>query len=53
MVVTIDGELRGGRESIKVMGRPYKMSDGPPTVRLGPPALGEANSYVLHDLLGL
>ena len=38
---------------IKVMGRPYKMSDDPPTVRLGPPALGEANSYVVHDLLGL
>jgi crotonobetainyl-CoA:carnitine CoA-transferase CaiB-like acyl-CoA transferase len=53
MVVTIDGELRGGREPIKVMGRPYKMSDDPPTVRLGPPVLGEANSYVVHDLLGL
>lgn len=53
MVITIDGELRGGREPIRVMGRPYKMSDGPPTVRLGPPVLGEANSYVEHDLLGL
>jgi formyl-CoA transferase len=53
MVLTIDGELRGDREPIKVMGRPYKMSDGPPTVRLGPPALGEANSYVINDVLGL
>jgi hypothetical protein len=34
------------------MGRPYKLSDDPPTVRLGPPELGEANSYVIHDLLG-
>jgi CoA:oxalate CoA-transferase len=53
MVLTIDGELRGGRQPIRVMGRPYKMSDSPPTVRLGPPVLGEGNSYVLHDLLDL
>jgi crotonobetainyl-CoA:carnitine CoA-transferase CaiB-like acyl-CoA transferase len=52
MVVTIDGELRDGREPIRVMGRPYKMSGGPPTVRLGPPRLGEANDYVIHELLG-
>jgi formyl-CoA transferase len=52
MVVTIDGEQRDGREPIKVMGRPYKISDGPPTVRLGPPRLGEANAYVIHELLG-
>ena len=53
MVITIDGELRGGREAIRVMGRPYKMSGSPQTVRLGPPVLGEGNSYVVHDLLGL
>jgi crotonobetainyl-CoA:carnitine CoA-transferase CaiB-like acyl-CoA transferase len=52
MLVTIDGGLRDGREPIRVMGRPYKMSDGPPTVRLGPPRLGEANHYVIHELLG-
>jgi crotonobetainyl-CoA:carnitine CoA-transferase CaiB-like acyl-CoA transferase len=53
MVITIDGELRGGREAIRVMGRPYKMSGTSTTVRLGPPVLGEGNSYVVHDLLGL
>jgi crotonobetainyl-CoA:carnitine CoA-transferase CaiB-like acyl-CoA transferase len=53
MVITIEGELRGGREAIRVMGSPYKMSEAPPLVRLGPPVLGEANSYVIHELLGL
>jgi crotonobetainyl-CoA:carnitine CoA-transferase CaiB-like acyl-CoA transferase len=52
MVVTIDGKLRDGRQPIRVMGRPYKMREGPATVRLGPPRLGEANDYVLHELLG-
>jgi crotonobetainyl-CoA:carnitine CoA-transferase CaiB-like acyl-CoA transferase len=52
MVVTIDGDQRDGREPIRVMGRPYKMSGGPAMVRLGPPRLGEANSYVVNDLLG-
>ena len=40
------------REPIKVMGPPYRMSRGQPTVRLGPPRLGEANDYVIRDLLG-
>jgi crotonobetainyl-CoA:carnitine CoA-transferase CaiB-like acyl-CoA transferase len=52
MVVTVGEEFRDGRESITVMGRPYKISDGPPTIRLGPPKLGEANHYVVHELLG-
>jgi crotonobetainyl-CoA:carnitine CoA-transferase CaiB-like acyl-CoA transferase len=52
MVATIEGEQRDGREPIRVMGRPYKMKGGPPLVRVGPPRLGEANDYVLHELLG-
>jgi crotonobetainyl-CoA:carnitine CoA-transferase CaiB-like acyl-CoA transferase len=52
MLVTVEGEQRDGREPIKIMGRPYKLSDGPPTVRIGPPRLGEGNHYVIHELLG-
>ena len=52
MVVSIGEEFRDGREPIRVMGRPYKLSDGPPTVRFGPPRVGEANDYVIHELLG-
>jgi formyl-CoA transferase len=52
MVVTIGEKFRDGREPIRVMGRPYKISDGPPTIRFGPPKLGEANHYVVHELLG-
>lgn len=52
MVVEIGGDLRDGRQPVKVMGPPYRMSQAQPTVRLGPPRLGEANDYVLHELLG-
>jgi crotonobetainyl-CoA:carnitine CoA-transferase CaiB-like acyl-CoA transferase len=52
MVVEIAGAGRDGREPIRVMGPPYRMSQAQPTVRFGPPRLGEANAYVLHDLLG-
>lgn len=52
MVVEIGGGLRGSREPTHVMGIPYKMSAGQPAVRLGPPELGEANEYVMHDILG-
>jgi len=52
MVVTVGEEFRDGREPIRVMGRPYKISDGPPTIRLGPPKLGEANDYVVNEMLG-
>jgi crotonobetainyl-CoA:carnitine CoA-transferase CaiB-like acyl-CoA transferase len=53
MVVKIAGELRGDRESIRVMASPFRMEGNRLPVRLGPPALGEANSYVTDDLLGL
>jgi crotonobetainyl-CoA:carnitine CoA-transferase CaiB-like acyl-CoA transferase len=53
MVLDVAGELRDGRQPIKVMGTPYRMSRGQPKIRFGPPRLGEANQYVLHDLLGL
>jgi crotonobetainyl-CoA:carnitine CoA-transferase CaiB-like acyl-CoA transferase len=35
------------------MGIPYKMSGIQPSVRHGPPMLGEGNDYVLHELLGM
>jgi crotonobetainyl-CoA:carnitine CoA-transferase CaiB-like acyl-CoA transferase len=53
MVVKIAGELRGDRESIRVMASPFRMEGNRLPVRLGPPTLGEANSYVIDDLLGL
>ena len=53
MVLEIDGPLRDGRAPLRVMGFPYKMSGGQAAVRYGPPRLGEANNYVIHDLLGL
>jgi crotonobetainyl-CoA:carnitine CoA-transferase CaiB-like acyl-CoA transferase len=52
MIVEIAGALRDGREPIRVMGPPYQMSQDQPAVRFGPPRLGEANDYVIHDLLG-
>jgi crotonobetainyl-CoA:carnitine CoA-transferase CaiB-like acyl-CoA transferase len=53
MVLEIDGPLREDRARLRVMGFPYKMNEAQATVRYGPPRLGEANDYVLHDLLGL
>lgn len=52
-VVEIAGELRGERESIQVMASPYRVNGSRLPVRLGPPALGEANSYVVDELLRL
>jgi crotonobetainyl-CoA:carnitine CoA-transferase CaiB-like acyl-CoA transferase len=53
MVLEIGDDLRDGREPIRVMGMPYKMTPVQPHVRYGPPVLGEANPFVIHDLLGL
>jgi CoA:oxalate CoA-transferase len=53
MVRNIDAPLRGGREPVRVVGMPYKIVPGPDEVRLGPPALGEANAYVMRDILEL
>jgi benzylsuccinate CoA-transferase BbsF subunit len=36
-----------------VIGRPYKLSDTPIRIRRPAPPLGEANAYVLKDLVGL
>jgi crotonobetainyl-CoA:carnitine CoA-transferase CaiB-like acyl-CoA transferase len=53
MLIEISGELRGGREPIKVMGRPYRIDGLGPAVRVGPPTLGEANDYVRELIDGL
>jgi crotonobetainyl-CoA:carnitine CoA-transferase CaiB-like acyl-CoA transferase len=52
MILEIGGALRGSREPVRVMGTPIKMSGSGHPVRFGPPVLGEANDFVLHDLLG-
>jgi crotonobetainyl-CoA:carnitine CoA-transferase CaiB-like acyl-CoA transferase len=53
MVITIGEPFRDGRPPIRTMGFPYKMSEGQPRIRFGPPRLGEANDYVTDELLGL
>jgi succinate--hydroxymethylglutarate CoA-transferase len=53
MVMTIDEPFRDGRPPVRTMGFPYKMSEGQPRVRHGPPRLDDAKDYVTYELLGL
>lgn len=53
MVVSIAGDMRGDREPVRVMASPYQLDGSRMPVRFGPPALGEANSYVMSEVLGL
>lgn len=52
MVIELSGEMRGGRQPLKVMGVPYKMSGPQPGVRIGAPRLGQDTHYVVSELLG-
>jgi crotonobetainyl-CoA:carnitine CoA-transferase CaiB-like acyl-CoA transferase len=44
-------QLRGG--SAKTVRPPVRLSDTPPTIRRGAPALGEHTKEILIDLLGM
>lgn len=52
MVIEIGPDLRGGREPLRVMGVPYKLSGPQPGLRLGPPKLGEHTDSVISEVMG-